>query len=258
MRIGNFLRRNETFGGEPPPVFELPGTLYAVGDIHGMSGLMDGIVERILRDANRPDTRGPKTLVFMGDYIDRGDDSRGVLERLKRLDARTDIETVFLRGNHDDLMLGFVEAPLEHRQWLEWGGIQTLASFGVPPLLPGATDEDFEDAAATLVRELGDLRDFLSERTVLMHRSGNVVLCHAAMRPELPVDGQPEDVLMWGSRRFIEQGGPPGFWYVHGHTIVQEPAVVGNRIPIDTGAFGSGILSAARITREGCAFLQHM
>lgn len=256
MAYLNPFKRDRKSSKTVPDRIDVSGTLYAVGDIHGMSALMNVMINFIREDAAKPNTPGPKTLVLMGDYIDRGEDSKGVLESLNALESDDDLRVVLLRGNHDVLMLNFVDDPIKHSEWLNWGGVQTLASFGVPPVLPTASDEELHSAATQLGDALGELRELISKRTVLMHRNGNVVCAHAGLRPDEPVGEQPEKVLLWGSRRFMDQGGPPGLWTVHGHFIVEKAAIAGNRIAVDTGAYATGVLSAARINRHGVKFIR--
>ena len=238
-----------------PGLPEVEGTLYLVGDLHGCSALLDRMLARIEEDAW--DRDGPQTIVFLGDYVDRGEDTKGTLERLADLPALEGARRhVFIRGNHEEALLEFIEDPLEGRHWLEWGGVQTLASFGVEPVLSSAPDGTLHGVAAALKRAMGPLVRWLEEVPVLTHREGNVAACHAGMVPDLPPEAQPRKALLWGSRRFMERGGPPGLWVVHGHTIVDEPEVVGNRIAVDTGAYATGVLSAAAIGRDGLKFLK--
>ena len=249
-----FARRGRAPATPLPGLPEVEGTLYVVGDLHGCSALLDRMLGRIEADAW--DRDGPSTLVFVGDYVDRGEDSKGVLERLAALPAQEGARRhVFVRGNHEEALLRFLSDPLGGRDWLEWGGVQTLASFGVDPVLSSAPDGALRGVSAALRRAMGPLVRWLEEVPVLMHREGNVVACHAGMVPDLPPEGQPRQALLWGSRRFMERGGPPGLWVVHGHTIVDEAQVIGNRIAVDTGAYDTGTLSAAAIGRDGMTFL---
>lgn len=239
-----------------PEHFDLDGTLYAVGDIHGKIDLLTGLMARIRADVGRAETPGPKTLVFMGDYVDRGEASRQVLEYLSDLDI-PGCKIVYLRGNHEQQMVDFIDRPYRKRRWLEWGGAETLASFGLSTVFPTAEAEEYERTAAAFGTALGDLRSLIEERTVYWWRVGNVVLSHGGMDPALPIDEQSPKTMLWGHQNFLQQGGPPGFWHVHGHYIHRKPGIYGNRIAVDSGAYETGVLTVARITRKGCAFLQH-
>ncbi len=212
-------------------------------------------MKRIRADIARPETPGPKTLVFVGDLVDRGEDSRAVLEYLSDLSI-PNCKIVLLRGNHEDQMVNFIEDPVGKRRWLDWGGRETLQSFGVRPPFPTADDDELYKTAEEFSTALGQLRDVVDSRTVLSWRVGNVIFCHGGMDPDIEIDQQHPKCLMWGSESFMERGGPPGYWYVHGHIIQEQPSIIGNRIAIDTGAYKTGLLTVARITDSGCAFLQ--
>ena len=256
MRIPSLFGKGRD-GAAPtqPEKFELDGTLYAIGDIHGKINLLKGLMSRVRADIARPETPGPKTLVFMGDYVDRGEGSRQVLEYLADLDI-PGCRIVFLRGNHEQQMLDFIDRPYEKRRWLDWGGAETLTSFGLRPVFPTAEAEEYIEVAAEFGKVMVNLRAFIEEHTVYWWRVGNIVLSHGGMDPAQPIDEQKPRTMLWGDQSFLKQGGPPGFWHVHGHYIHKKPGIYGNRIAVDTGAYESGILTVARITRRGCAFLQ--
>ncbi len=257
MRLPSlFGRRRDASVPVAPTYFEIEGTSYAVGDIHGKLDLLKGLVKRLRKDIEREGTLAPKKLIFMGDYVDRGEDSRGVLEFLAQLSI-PNCEIIFLRGNHEQQMIDFIDDPLTNQRWLDWGGMDTMQSFDCPEVFATASDAELLDAAAALRLALGDLRQFIDERMNLWCRVGNVVFSHGGMEPNLPLDEQKPKTMLWGSRAFMQQGGPPGFWHVHGHVIHKEAAIIGNRIAVDTGAYSSGVLTAARITDDGCAFLGH-
>lgn len=257
MRMPSLFGKNRGAAGPVQPGnFDVGGTLYAVGDIHGKLALLKGLMKRIRADIERPGTPSPKTLVLIGDYVDRGEDSRGVLEYLDKLEI-PDCRIVFLRGNHEQQMIDFIDDPLEKRRWLDWGGMETLASFGIPAVFPTAEDEEYIRISEAFGQALGPLRRFVEERTVLWWRVGNVVLSHGGMRPDCPIDEQSAKTMLWGSQTFMQYGGPPGFWHVHGHVIHDKPGIYGNRIAVDTGAYDTGVLTVARITDDGVAFLQY-
>jgi len=239
-----------------PDHFDVEGTVYAVGDIHGELDLLRGLVKRLRADMARPQTSGPKRLVFMGDYVDRGTDSAGVLRYLSALTI-PDCEIIFLRGNHEQQMVDFIDDPLAKKRWLDWGGMETLASFDIDAPFATASDAELLATAEQFQAVFGDLRGFIENRTEFWYKVGNVIFSHGGMDPTLPIDDQRSKTMLWGNQSFMQQGGPPGYWHVHGHVIHERPAVIGNRIAIDTGAYSSGLLTAARITTEGCAFLEH-
>ena len=236
------------------PAFDAPlapdRRLAVVGDVHGRADLLDDLLALIRADA------GPvPTLVWVGDYIDRGEQSAQVLERLQQL-QRGDWpgEVVCLMGNHEAMLLDFLDDPEAHGPvWLRNGGAQTLASFGLPP---GSLDP----------RVLQRSRDALHERLPAAtqawlralptsFRSGNVFVAHAGADPGCPVDRQEADHLLWGHPDFARTPRRDGLWVAHGHTIHPEPVAAAGRISVDTGAYATHRLTAALITPGGCRFL---
>ena len=256
MRIPSLFGKSRGTSPPHPEFFDAEGgTVYAVGDIHGELDLLKGLVGKISADVQRPQTDAPKTLVFMGDYVDRGVDSRGVLEYLADLKV-PNCQIIFLRGNHEQQMVDFIDRPFEKRRWLEWGGVETLASFDIAPVFPTADEDDYIRTAESFGKAFGDLRKFIEERTVFFWQLGNIIFSHGGMDPALPVDEQKPKTMLWGNESFMRFGGPEGFWHVHGHVIHDKPGIYGNRIAVDTGAYKTGVLTVARITDDGCAFLQ--
>jgi len=245
-----FRRPKET----PAAVFDAPARpdrlLYAVGDIHGRDDLLGRIVEKIRADA---DGR-PHDLVFVGDYIDRGDGSAAVLEHLREMEEGGD-NVICLLGNHERMMLDFLDNPAASgRHWLRNGGLQTLASFKV-----GGVTENSDEAAMTAARDklrkaLGKTEKWLRNRP-RSFRSGNMLVVHAAADPRLPVDAQEEKTLLWGHPAFRAEPRQDGIWVIHGHTIVDLPEPVQGRIGIDTGAYATGRLTAVAVDQGDVRFL---
>jgi len=230
-----------------PPSPDAP--FYVIGDIHGCLGPLTELIARIDRES--PEAR----LVFVGDYIDRGEESRGVIDHLRSLDRVRAVRPVFLAGNHEVMCLQFLDAPYDiGKRWLRFGGLQTLASYGVG--LPTGT----QGASMTDVRHA--LADAMGADTIAwirslprMWRSGNVVVVHAAADPEMPIEAQTEDALIWGHPKFGATPRRDGLWVAHGHTIVDRPVAEAGKIAVDTGAYATGHLTAARVSAEGVSFL---
>ena len=222
--------------------------VYAIGDVHGRADLLARLLERI--DEDRA-ARGGGQVVFLGDYIDRGDHARDVLDLLlERADAPA--PPVFLMGNHERMLLDFVEEPESGRRWLRFGGLQTLMSYGVRVVGQAA---DLAPARDALVEAMGPHLAFLSDRLALSHRSGNVLFVHAAADPDTAPDDQPEEALLWGAPDFEGRPRSDGLWVVHGHTVVSTPRAQAGRVAVDTGAYFSGRLTAARIDGDALDFL---
>ena len=224
----------------------------AVGDIHGRADLLVEI-DRLI------ETRCPGwPVVFLGDYVDRGDRSREVLELLMSVSPDGTPPVTCLLGNHERMMLDFLDDPLaEAPRWLRNGGLQTLASFGIaPPRGASGGAGALEDVRDRLVAEMGTaMIDWLRGRPLSWH-TGNVWAVHAAADPHLPLTDQADEVLIWGHPEFRRIPRMDGQWVVHGHTIVDEPHARNGRIAVDTGAYATGCLSAAAISVDGVEFLR--
>lgn len=206
--------------------------IYAIPDIHGHNAMLDDALARIDRDGG-PDAR----IVVLGDLVDRGPDSRAVIERLIDGQARGRPWTV-LRGNHDQMFVDFLDhgSPKfrQIKSGLSWrdrrlGGAATLASYGV-------TDKD--DAAAWQAAQTAvpqAHRDWLAGLP-LWHEAGELLFVHAGIRPGVPLADQTPDDLMWIREGFLDHEGPHPWLVVHGHTALDFPQYFGNRVDLDAGA----------------------
>ncbi len=216
---------------------------YAIGDLHGRLDLLQMLL---------PALDGDCPTVFVGDYVDRGEHSAQVLRQLHHLDTRSEKKAICLKGNHEDMLLGFLDAPRKwERVWLHNGGAQTLASFDL-------TDIELSDpdaVAEALRGAMGQsLVDWLFDRP-LTWTSGNVTVVHAALDPKQLVDGQQDSTCLWGHPQFRKKRRKDGQWVVHGHTIVDEPMIENDVISIDTGAFVTDRLTAAEISPGSVRFI---
>ncbi len=217
-----------------------------IGDIHGGIAELDLQLKKILDSTDRPH------IVCVGDYIDRGEHSAAVLARLMDLSAGDAVSLTCLMGNHEQMCLRFIDDPERNaKRWLHFGGLQTLASFGI-----GASG-----VGGTMVRD--DLVAAMGDETIAWMRSlptywmsGNVAVTHAGADPSLPIDYQPTRNLLWGHSDLARQPRADGVWVVHGHTIVDQPAIEDGRVAIDTGAYATGKLTAARISEKGVVFAE--
>jgi serine/threonine protein phosphatase 1 len=224
--------------------------LYAIGDIHGRLDLLDRAIAAIDRDVR---THGSDALtVTLGDYIDRGPASRGVIERLA--DSPFPTPYVALKGNHEAMLAEFLARPEFGVHWRSQGGGETLRSYGVAvrALLVGRANEDAAERlrAALPAKHVQFLRGL---KLSLSH--GRVFLFHAGVRPGVPLDEQSEHDLTWIRGEFLNSTEDFGKIVVHGHTPVPEPEVLPNRINIDTGAFMSGRLTCIVLEDDGYRFL---
>lgn len=198
--------------------------------------------------------RSSKALeIYLGDYIDRGEDSRGVVDAL--IDRAEQVETVFLRGNHEQFLLDFLEGRLDLGMWKQLGGIATLQSYGV---LAGQLS--FLASQDTLRQGLdGALTEsharFFAD-TVPYFVAGPYLFVHAGLRPGIPLEQQQSADLMSIRRQFLEFEGDLGHIVVHGHTPVPHPEFKRNRINLDTEAYSTGRLTCLRIDRDGPELLE--
>lgn len=234
---------------DAPVSIDMP--TYAIGDVHGRADLLEQLLGAIDQDAK--DRAFPAwRLVTMGDYVDRGEQSAQVLARLRGILAHGGwrdgpAEVVALRGNHEEMMVAFVDAPAEAgARWIRNGGLQALASYAVGGVTPNMEGEDLVAVAARLAEAAAP--DIALLRTLpAWTRFGNVIFAHAGADPELPPELQSDRTLIWGTSRFFSLPRKDGMWVVYGHYVVDEAAAAGGRIAVDTGAYYSGVLSAVRL-----------
>ncbi len=233
------------------PSFLDRGRVYAIGDIHGRSDLLDRIITAIRRDLEANPVENCVT-VTLGDYFDRGPDSRGVIERLLNNPFPSDF--VPLKGNHELLFESFLHRPAVAEHWRRLGGLETLASYGVRvgSLMRGQSYQEAADALKAAVPQTH--LDFVrSLRTSLP--IGPYFLCHAGVRPGVPLDRQSEDDLLWIREPFLASAANFGKIVVHGHTPTEQPDIRANRINVDTGAYVTNNLTCVALGREAPRFL---
>lgn len=234
-----------TGAGAPEAVkWRLPEGLrvYAVGDVHGCHAMLERLLEAIEADhAARPAAR--RQLIFLGDLINRGSGTRAVIERLMSLDP---LETLFLAGNHEEVLCGLWRgnddlAPLFHR----CGARATMLSYGVSPDDYDAWD-DAQLAAAVRSYIPASHIAFL-EGFADRHMLGDYLFVHAGIRPGVPIGVQSAQDMRWIRTEFTGSARDHGCMVVHGHSIVEQPELHPNRIAVDTGAYRGGHLSAVGI-----------
>lgn len=233
------------FQGKPPsaatPAAE---RLYAVGDIHGCAGLLEALLEKINADA----AGARRRLIFLGDYVDRGEDSKGVIDRLLAIRAR-EPEAVFLKGNHEQAILDFLDAPDRNEDWLHWGGDKTLESYGAVDIWSKTPSR----LASELKDRMPDAHLAFLQSLELWRILGDYVFVHAGFRPGVALAEQKEQDCLWIRAEFhnAPPEGRPREVVVHGHHPVKKPQDHGWRIAVDTGAVWSDALTA--VVLEGTA-----
>ncbi|MDV7141371.1 metallophosphoesterase [Tropicimonas sp. TH_r6] len=234
---------SKLFRKRPPQVsFQPPapeGVVEIVGDLHGRADLLQQL----------PPVEEGATRILVGDYVDRGPDSRSVLEIAH---ARSVEEGwICLFGNHEEMMLSFLKDPGPSRRWLRHGGLQTLESFGVGGVTESSEEERLRDAAAAVTEALtADLREWIEDLPTAW-TSGTLCVVHAGLDPMLPVSMQPRSVKTWGHPDFGRVPRSDGIWVAHGHTIVDAPMAENGTISTDSGAYATGRLTMARVAPDG-------
>lgn len=230
-------RRRLSFDAEP-------AAIYAIGDVHGRLDLLLELQARILEDGAK--VAGDKWIVTLGDHIDRGPESAAVLDRLMEPPPEG-WRSFSLLGNHELEMQKFVARPRASSGWLEFGGVETLISYGMPSMQ--VFDENLK---RDRWRQLVDTwippehLAWLDDLPVLIETPGYLFV-HAGIVPGLPL-AQQHDLDLVGFRDdFTEDFGELGKVVVHGHQVRRTPLVTASRIGIDTGAYATGILTAVRL-----------
>jgi len=215
--------------------------IYAVGDIHGRADLLAETIARIDDDIRRRPI--PHAIeVYLGDYIDRGPDSKTVIDQLA---ARiVDTGAVCLRGNHETLMEEFLRDPGAFRRWQPLGALQTFASYGVDP---PARNETVANLRRRFLDRFPRLHQLFLQCLRNSYCCGDFLFVHAGIRPGIAIEHQNPNDLFWIRREFLTSDDDHGRYIVHGHTPVPHPDICTNRINIDTGAWNSGTLTCIAI-----------
>lgn len=244
----NFFRPKTS----PAPAASTGGrVVYAVGDIHGHLDLLDDLLDVIARDFAGLHRHDRPVLVFVGDYVDRGPASRGVVDRLIALVDASAREGVFevraLMGNHEQTMLSFLENPEAGAAWVEFGGADTLTSYGVARPIGRVDSEAWLAIQASFQTHVPARHVAFLRALELSATYGDYFFTHAGVRPGVPLDRQTPEDLMWIRGDFLSQPHRLPCVVVHGHTPDEEPFIGPDRINIDTGAYATGVLTAVRL-----------
>jgi serine/threonine protein phosphatase 1 len=242
----------------PPRRLSTEGELvYAVGDIHGRYDLLKAALRKIAVDCEDEGGGRLPMLILLGDYIDRGPDSAKVLQALVWLSRRGEFALHLLKGNHEQGLLGFLEEPERRADWLQFGGAETLASYGVAPPPVGAEPMALVRGRDALLDQLPASHLQLLQELEPMVVLGDYAFVHAGVRPDRPLADQAESDLLWIRRGFVDAPGPFERVIVHGHTwLGEQPQVTEHRIGLDTGAYATGVLTVARLDEKGMRLVQ--
>lgn len=234
----------------PPPVPE--GLTYVVGDIHGRLDLLESALDRIEADRDAE----PATLVFLGDYVDRGPESASVLYRLSTLKLE-DTLVVCLMGNHERMLLDFLDDPeAKAERWLRNGGTETLSSFMLGRVHPVESQSRNEALRNAFRAAMGPELEVWLRGLPLLWKSGTLGCVHAITDPAQPWQAQSDAVLLWGRPSPRLAARSDGIWVAHGHTIVDAPTADCGHIALDTGAYRTGALTVLRSAPAGIRFMR--
>jgi serine/threonine protein phosphatase 1 len=231
-----------------------PEAIYAIGDIHGRDDLLGRLHEAIEADIAAAPPGRQATVVHLGDYVDRGPDSKAVIERLINCPIRG-ARSVFLKGNHEDAMLQFLAGKDGAENWLSIGGGATVQSYGVsqlsdsngslpPDIIRGRLGQAIPPGHLAFLRNLA-----------LLHQVGDYLFVHAGIRPGRPIEEQDPKDLLWIRREFLTSRRNHGKVVVHGHASGNDVVVKRNRICVDTKAYATDRLSCVVLEADSRRFL---
>lgn len=252
--IGSLVGADNRAVGSPSGLVRMTpaAATWVVGDIHGCLSLYQDLEQEIVSDGAR--VRGPKLIVLVGDIVDRGPDSSGVIEHVMG-PPPPGFQRVCLLGNHEDMMLRFMDEPVAGHGWLQYGGAETLSSYGV-----------LKDPVRGYAIQPGRLRKLARERIPERHlnflrklphclETGPYFLSHAGVNPDKPMTAQTKNDLVW-ARHYTDETcqAPVGLGrrrVIHGHIPVVRVDLSHWHINVDTGACETGRLSAVRLADTG-------
>lgn len=227
--------------------------IYAIGDVHGKASLLLQLCDKIYDDAQKHENN--VKIIFLGDLIDRGEDSRGVIEIiLSLIDAGIDVTPII--GNHEYYLLKFLKNSQDHRDWMMWGGSETLKSYGVIFTKPDNTPYNFDELAQQLKANIPQTHMDFYNSMPHYHEAGDYFFSHAGLRPNLALSEQTVDDLTRIRRDFLQHPVTHDKTIVFGHTIFDDPLQEPGKIGVDTGAFRSNILTAVVLHDDKRYFLQ--
>ena len=212
---------------------------YVIGDVHGRLDLFEAMMDAIEADISR-DGDAEARIILLGDLVDRGPDSAGVIAAAREWQSRRNVRV--LAGNHEEMFLQAFEKPEILRHFLKHGGRETILSYGLSRKRFNTLELD--ELFAMLPRLVPpEEREYIASFEEMIV-AGDYVFVHAGVDPGKPLEAQNRNDLLWIRDRFLDHDGPLEKVVVHGHTIFDRVMDCGNRIGIDTGAFRSGVLTA--------------
>lgn len=243
-------RKEEKVDARSAVIHALPPhikTVFAIGDVHGMIDLARKAEMKIADDYDfDPDTT---LILYLGDLVDRGPETAFLLDWLL-VRSKTGAERMFLRGNHEEMMEAFLNDPGQHMNWLDFGGYETLNSYGIMQSHKKLHNMRAKDLTVLLQTTISDShRRFIAD-TIDAIESESFLFVHAGVVPDLPIAKQSRDDFLWARDRFMAHEGGFEKTIVHGHTPVKTARYSHDRVSVDTGAYQTGRLTVAKIAIE--------
>ncbi|WP_265519652.1 metallophosphoesterase [Nitratireductor luteus] len=227
--------------------------IYAIGDVHGCLEQLLELEAKIALDADV--LPGRKLIVMLGDYVDRGPASSQVLDHLNEQPPEG-FERICLAGNHEALMLAYLEGRCDLSQWLEFGADATLLSYGIDPVRLSQVYGETSQIDAIIRKTIPRAHIAFLRTLPVLVETPELILVHAGFRPDVPLDRQTDGQLVSIRSAFYERAHLLKRIVIHGHTPVSKPRLEGRRLNIDTGAYCGGPLTAVRIWRGAGRLLQ--
>lgn len=248
-----FTRLRQIFGQQAAPLPAIPAgqRAYAIGDIHGRDDLFAALAAGIEAD-DAARGAAETTIILLGDLIDRGPDSAGVVARARAWQAARSVRVLI--GNHEEMLLDSMDDPAVLRQFLRHGGRETILSYLDDPAIWHRADMDAAQGllrAAIPAADLAFLRG--GENMIAI---GDYLFVHAGIHPDRTLAAQEISDLRWIREPFLSHPASYGPTVVHGHSISGAAVLRHNRIGIDTGAFASGLLTAVGLQDTGCWLIE--
>ncbi len=228
--------------------------IYAFGDIHGRADLLERLFDTVEADIAEHASDQKILLIFLGDYIDRGFQSRDVIDFLLS-DRVTKYQCIYLKGNHEEALLKFMSDPTFGPRWAGYGGLETLTSYSVRPPRIRTVGEEWTQACDSLNEVMPPEHRSFFKALEVSATIGDYVFVHAGLRPGKSLEDQVEQDALWIRDEFLNDDSSFGVIVVHGHTPISAPHRDFRRIGIDTGAYLSGKLTAACFMRSDVRFI---
>ena len=233
--------------------------IYAIGDIHGCYYQFTALLQAIVADIAASVGDSAPLVIVCGDYVDRGDRSSDVVAALVWLERHAGVEIVMLKGNHEALLLDFLDTPANGARWLQRDGHSTLRSYGValPDDLSALRESDCRSLRNALMDRLPTAHLDLLQRLRLHVVYGDYLFVHAGLRPGVAIDRQTEEDCLWIREDFLQSSRRFDKIVVHGHSWTSaEPDISADRMGIDTGVYRTGVLTAVRLEGATVEILQ--